>query len=123
MHHSNNDSIGNVTNTMLRNNQLSPLDALLRTNKVNLIALETFGQLNQFWGNAIRFFQPLSEQIENGLLSLLRVICPQIFGDLNSSDIAINKVTRPPDKSNLLIDELIEAFMMSLTKKNSTLLK
>ncbi|VIO88539.1 Uncharacterized protein BM_BM18021 [Brugia malayi] len=113
--------VGNMTGTVLHDSQLSPLDAVLRANKVNLIALETFGELNQFWGNVIRLLLPVSEQIEHGLLSFIRKIFPQIFGDLNPSDIAIDRVTRPPDQSNLLIKELIDAFMLSLAKANFTL--
>lgn len=90
-----------------------------RISKVNLIALETFGELNQFWGNVNRLLLPLAEHIERALLSLLRAIFPQIFDDLNPSDIAIDKVTRPSDKSDALIKELIDVIMKS-AKGNRT---
>lgn len=88
------------------------MEALSRINKVNLIALETFGELNQFWGNMNRLFLPLADHLERALLSVLRIIFPEIFGDLNPSDIAIDKVTRPQDKSNLLIKKAAASLLL-----------
>ncbi|VDK75131.1 unnamed protein product [Litomosoides sigmodontis] len=101
----------NVEDAVSRNE--SPLETLARINKANLIALETFGELNQFWGNVNRIFLPLAERVELGLLSLLRVFFPHIFGDLNPSDIAIDKVTHPPDKSNSLIKKVFASLLDS----------
>uniref|UniRef100_A0A0R3RJL2 Anticodon_1 domain-containing protein n=1 Tax=Elaeophora elaphi TaxID=1147741 RepID=A0A0R3RJL2_9BILA len=90
---------------------LTSFDEIPRINEVNLIALETFGKLNQFWGNVNRLFMPLAEHIERGLVSLLHIIFPELFGDLKPSDTAMNKVTRSPDKSNMLVEELIAALL------------
>uniref|UniRef100_A0A1I8ESI4 Uncharacterized protein n=1 Tax=Wuchereria bancrofti TaxID=6293 RepID=A0A1I8ESI4_WUCBA len=85
------------------------------TKKQNTVnEFRTISAVSAFWGNVIRLL--LSEQIEHGLLSFIRKIFPQIFGDLNPSDIAIDKVTRPPDQPNLLIKELIDAFIFSQSK-------
>ncbi|VBB31773.1 unnamed protein product [Acanthocheilonema viteae] len=117
--HPNQYDAANVIDTALRDDpNESPFDVISRISKVNLVALETFGELNQFWGNANRILLPLAGQIERASLSLLRATFPQIFGDLNPSDIATDKVTYPPDKSNFVIKELIKA-LVSSAKRNS----
>lgn len=120
MEDQNSINAGNVTGTVSRDSQSTSLDEISRASKVNSFALETFGELNHFWGNAARFLLPLSEQFEEGLLALLRKMSPQLFGDLKPSDIAIEAVTRPPDRSDALIREVLGAALLSLAEENFT---
>ncbi|CAG9540869.1 unnamed protein product [Cercopithifilaria johnstoni] len=103
MHDSNQNGIINVIDTAPHDNDNneSASDAMLRINKVNSIALKTFEELNQFWGNINRIFLPLAQYIERALLSFLCKNLPQILGNLTSSNVTINQVSPLPGESNL----------------------
>ncbi|VDM96880.1 unnamed protein product [Thelazia callipaeda] len=74
---------------------LSPLDSIARANKVSSIAFETFGELNQFWGNAIRFLQYLAQIFEPILTALIETIFPDSIHDLNQKVITHPSTAKP----------------------------